>query len=98
MKKYLGIIAVMLALTASAFTVNHKNEKLAGNSYTYDLYGQPGQDNASNLSNPDNYTFAGTDPLSCPSGMVHRCGVENATDNGFGRPDFTKPYTIRKRN
>lgn len=96
MKKYLGIFAVMLALTASAFTVNHKNEKLVGSSYTYILYGQPGQDDASNLNNPANYTLVS--PLICPTGLSHRCGVENATDDGFGHPDFTKSYDIRKRD
>ena len=97
MKKYLGIFAVLIALAASAFTVNHKNAKLVGNSYTYDLYGQPGQDIQSNMDNPVNYTLVGTSPLSC-SGAVHRCGVESATDDGFGKPDFTKTYTPISRN
>lgn len=97
MKKYLGIFAIMLAITASAFTVKHKDAKLAGSSYTYNLYGQPGQNNSSNLINPANYTFVGTSSLSC-SGTINRCGVEDATDDGFGHPDFTKSYTIRVRN
>ena len=96
MKKYLGIFIVILAITTSAFTVNHKNAKLAGNSYSYNFYGQPGQDNASNLNNPVNYTLVS--PLICPSGLAHRCGVDNATDDGFGHPDFTKSYNIRLRN
>lgn len=96
MKKYLGIFVVMLALTASAFTVNHKNTKLVGNEYSYNLYGQPGQDNASNVNNPANYTLVS--PLICPSGTAHRCGVSNATDDGTGHPDFTKSYTARARN
>ncbi len=97
MKKFLGIFVVMLAVAASAFTVDHKDTKLAGNSYTYNLYGQSGQDNAVNLNNSANYTFVGTSSLSC-AGTAHRCGVESATDNGFGHPDFTKTYTIRVRN
>lgn len=97
MKKYLGVLAVMLALAASAFSVNHKNEELVGSSYTYDLYGQPGQDDPSNLSNSANYTFVGTSSLVC-NGTAHRCGVEDATDDGFGHPDFTKSYTIRIRD
>lgn len=97
MKKYLGFFVVILAVTASAFTVNHKNATLAGNSYTYDLYGQPGQDDPTNINNAANYTFVGTGSLSC-SGTAHRCGVENATDDGFGHPDLTKSYTIRVRN
>jgi hypothetical protein len=97
MKKFFGIFVVMLALAVSAFTVNHKDAKLVGNSYTYNLYGQPGQDNATNLNNNMNYTFAGTGPLSC-TGTAHRCGVQSATDDGFGHPDFTKTYTIRIRN
>ena len=96
MKKFLGIFVVMLALTASAFTVNHKNTKVVGNSYSYNLYGQPGQDNASNLNNPANYTLVS--PLTCPAGAAHRCGVMNATDDGTGHPDFTKSYTIKARN
>ena len=96
MKKYLGIFFVMLAITASAFTVNHKDRKLVGNSYSYNLYGQPGQDNASNLNNPANYTMV--TPLICPAGLSHRCGVDNATDDGFGHPDFTKSYNIKLRN
>lgn len=98
MKKYLGIFVVMLALVSSAFTVNHKNVKLAGNSYTYDLYGQSGQDDIVNLSDPENYSPAGTSPLSCPAGTAHRCGVENATDDGSGHPDLTQSFSIRKRN
>ncbi len=96
MKKYFGIFAVMLAIAASAFTVNHKNTKLVGSSFSYNLYGQPGQDNASNLNNPANYTLVST--LTCPGGAAHRCGVDNATDDGFGHPDFTKSYSIRVRN
>ncbi len=95
MKKYLGIFIVMLALTASAFTVNHKS-KLVGNAYSYNLYGQPGQNNASNLSNPANYTLV--NPLICPPAGANRCGVDNATDDGTGHPDFTKSYSIRTRN
>ena len=97
MKKYLGIFVVILALAASAFTVTHKNTKLVGNSYTYNLYGQSGQDDPANLSNPLNYTSAGTGSLSC-SGTAHRCGVENATDDGRGYPDFTQSYSIRVKN
>ncbi|HEY8659441.1 MAG TPA: hypothetical protein VIL78_10410 [Hanamia sp.] len=97
MKKYLGIFAVMLALAASAFTVNHKNENFMGNSYTYNLYGLPGQDDVAKINDPANYTFAGTGSLSCV-GIAHRCGVENATDDGFGHPDFTKTYTPRAKN
>ncbi|MBN8718401.1 MAG: hypothetical protein J0H85_03090 [Sediminibacterium magnilacihabitans] len=96
MKKFFGILVVMLALTASAFTVPHKNATVAGNEYSYNLYGQPGQDNPSNLNNPANYTLV--NPLSCPIPGSHRCGVSNATDDGTGHPDFTKSYTIRLRN
>ncbi len=96
MKKYLGIFVVMLALVASAFTTNHKNTKLVGNAYSYNLYGQPGQNNASNLNNPLNYTLVS--PLICPPGATNRCGVDNATDDGTGHPDFTKSFTIRQRN
>lgn len=98
MKKYLGIFVVMLAVATSAFTVNHKAKTLVGNSYTYDLYGQAGQDDPANISNPANYTLVGTAALSCPTGMAHRCGVESATDDGFNHPDFTKSYSIRVRN
>jgi len=97
MKKYFGILVVVLALTASAFSVNHKSEKLSGNSYTYDLYGQPGQDLQANIDDPANYTFVGIGTLPC-SGTAHRCGVESATDDGFGHPDFTKTYTPRTKN
>jgi hypothetical protein len=98
MKKYLGIFVVMLALTASAFTTNHKSAKLAGNSYKYDLYGKAGQDIQANMDNPANYSFVGTGALSCPGSPLHRCGVENATDNGSGKPDFTQSYTPKSRN
>ncbi len=98
MKKYLGIFVVMLALTVSAFTVSHKAGKFIGNSYTYDLYGKAGQDIQANMDNPANYTFVGTGSLSCPGTPIHRCGVENATDNGFGEPDFTQSYTPKSRN
>lgn len=97
MKKYFGIFIVLLAVAASAFTVNHQPKTLAGNSYTYNLYGQAGQDDPANINDPANYTYAGTGSLSC-SGIAHRCGVENATDNGFGQPDLTKTYSIRTRN
>lgn len=96
MKKFFGIFVVMLALAASAFTVPHKNTALVGNEYSYNLYGQPGQDNISNLNNPANYTLVS--PLTCPAGTAHRCGVSDATDDGTGHPDFTKSYTIRNRN
>ena len=86
----------MLALTASAFTVPHKNAGLAGKDYSYNLYGQPGQDNPTNINKPANYTMVST--LSCPAGAAHRCGVSNATDDGTGHPDFTQSYTIRTRN
>lgn len=98
MKKYFGFFAVILAIAASAFTADHKSEKLVGNSYTYDMYGQPGQDIQANIDDPANYTFVGTGPLDCPGTPVHRCGVENATDDGFGKPDFTQTYTPKKRN
>lgn len=96
MKKYLGIFVVMLALTASAFTTNHKNAKVMGNAYSYNLYGQPGQNNASNLSNPVNYTLVS--PLVCTIPGANRCGVANATDDGSGHPDFTKSFAIKTRN
>lgn len=96
MKNYLGIFIVMLALTASAFTVKHVNAKLAGSSYSYNLYGQPGQDLPANLNNSANYTMVSS--LSCPAGSAHRCGVTNATDDGTGHPDFTQSYTIKNRN
>lgn len=98
MKKYLGIFVVMLALATSAFTTNHRSTKVAGNSYTYDLFGKAGQDIQANMDNPANYTFVGTGVLPCPNSPLHRCGVENATDNGSGKPDFTQSYTIKKRN
>lgn len=98
MKKYLGIFVVMLALTASAFTVSHKAGKLTGNSYTYDLYGKAGQDIQANMDNPANYSFVGTGTLSCPGSPLHRCGVEDATDNGSGKPDFTKNYSPKSRH
>jgi hypothetical protein len=99
MKKYLGIFVVMLALTASAFTTNHKNVKPVGaNSYTYKLYGKAGQDIQANMDNPANYTFVGTGALSCPGIPLHRCGVENATDDGTGKPDFTQSYSPKDRN
>lgn len=91
MKKLLGIIAVVLAIATSAFTVNHKSSQVIGNSYTYDLYGDPDQDLPINMDNPENYTFVSTSSLSC-SGTSHRCGVEEATDDGFGKPDFTKHF------
>ncbi|RTL60077.1 MAG: hypothetical protein EKK37_04335 [Sphingobacteriales bacterium] len=96
MKKYLGIIVVILAVSVSAFTTAKKSN-LVGNSYTYDLYGMPGQDDPVNLNNGANYTYVGTSSLSC-TGTAHRCGVQDATDDGFGHPDFTKSYTIRIRN
>lgn len=96
MKKFFGIFAVILALATSAFTENHKAVKTTGNSYSYDLYGQPGQDDPINMNDPANYSLVTS--LSCPSGTAHRCGVSDATDDGFGRPDFTKSYTIRVRN
>jgi hypothetical protein len=96
MKKYLGIFVVVLALTASAFTTKHKDTKLVGNAYSYNLYGQPGQNNASNLNNPANYTLV--NPLICPMLGSNRCGVDNATDDGTSHPDFTKSYSIRTRN
>lgn len=97
MKKLFGIIAVVLAIATSAFTVNHKSIQVIGNSYTYDLYGDPAQDDAENIKNPQNYTLVGTSPLSC-SGSMHRCGVENATDDGFSKPDFTQSYDPITRN
>ena len=97
MKKYLAIFAVVLAIATSAFTVSHRNATIAGNSYTYDLYGTADQDLSVNVNNPQNYTFAGTGSLPC-SGTAHRCGVESAMDDGFGKPDFTKSYTIIKQN
>lgn len=97
MKKYLGIFIVMLAVVTSAFTVNHKKTTLIGNSYTYNLSGLPGQDDITKINDPANYTFAGTGSLSC-SGTAHRCGVENATDDGFGHPNFNKSYTARMKN
>ncbi len=96
MKKYLGIFVVMLAITASAFTTKHNNAKLVGSAFSYNLYGQPGQNNSSNLNNPLNYTLV--NPLICPPAGANRCGVDNATDDGTGHPDFTKSYSIKTRN
>ncbi|MEO6134154.1 MAG: hypothetical protein ABIP35_03310 [Ginsengibacter sp.] len=97
MKKYLGILAVTFGFAASAISFNHKTQHLMANSYTYDLYGQPGQDNLINIIDPSNYTFAGVTSLGC-IGSAHRCGVEDATDDGFGKPDFNKNYTVRTRD
>ena len=97
MKKYLGIFVVLLAVVASAFTVNPKNTKRAGNSYTYNLYGQWNQDDPVEIGTAANYSYAGTGSLGCTlSG--HTCGVEDATDDGFGHPDFTQFYTPKVRN
>ncbi len=98
MKKLLGMIAVVLAIATSAFTVNQNTKQVTGNSYTYDLYGQPDQDLDTNMDNPANYTFVGTSSLTCPGLQIHRCGVEDATDDGFGNPDFTQNYKIKERN
>ncbi|MBX2933899.1 MAG: hypothetical protein KF825_06615 [Ferruginibacter sp.] len=97
MKKYFGFFVVLLAVATSAFTVTHKKAKLVGNSYSYDMYGLPGQDDAANINNPANYTLVGTGSLGC-IGSAHRCGVEDATDDGFNHPDFTKTYTPKDRN
>ena len=97
MKKYLGVFVVLLAVATSAFTVSNKNTKLAGNSYSYNLYGLAGQDDPVNISNPANYTYAGTGSLGCIN-SGHTCGVEDATDDGFGHPDFNQTYTPKVRN
>ncbi len=81
----------MLAIATSAFTVTHKTSQVVSNSYVYDLYGDPVQDVQANMDNPANYTFVGTSPLSC-SGDSHRCGIEQASDDGSGKPDFTKHF------
>lgn len=97
MKKLLGMIAVVLAIATSAFTVNYNTKLVTGKSYVYDLYGQSGQDLVENINNPENYSYDSMDPLDC-SGSLHICGVENATDDGFGKPDFTKTYDVIKRD
>lgn len=97
MKRYLVVSAIILAFIASAFTTSKNKSNLVGNSYNYDLYGSPNQDLPANLNNPANYTFVGTSPLTC-SGSAHRCGVQDAQDDGTGHPDFSKPYTIRTRD
>ena len=97
MKKIFGILAIALAICISAFTSSNKRERQAGNSYSYDLYGFPDQDELNNVNNPANYSNVGYGILYCP-GSAHRCGVQNASDNGLGQPDFNKPYTIKTRN
>lgn len=91
------MFVVVLAVATSAFTAAPKNTKLVGNSYRYNLFGMAGQDDPANISNPSNYTYAGTGSLGC-IGSAHRCGVENATDNGFNHPDFTKTYSPKTKN
>ena len=100
MKKSLfGVLAIILAVTISSFKNKFTKATLGNNSYYYDFYGLPGQDQANNLNDPNNYSYAGTSALICyPAGFAHRCGVQGATDNGFGHPDFNLPYTIRTRN
>jgi hypothetical protein len=98
MKKFFAFAVVLLAIAASAFTSSAPKHKFTGNSYSYNLYGLPGQDLAINLNNPNNYTFFGTGPLTGCSVGAHRCGVQNATDNGAGHPDFSKSYTPIPKN
>ena len=79
MKKYLlGIIAIVMAITFSAFTVE-KNEtpERAMQNYSYNDY-----PNDANINDPTHYTQVVT--LSC-IGSAHRCGVK-ANDDGTGHP------------
>ena len=96
MKKLLGMIAVVLAIATSAFTVNHKEAKVGSDSFNYKMYGKTGQDLAANLTNPANYDLVPS--LNCPIAGTHRCGVFNATDDGTGHPDFSQSFTIQSRN
>jgi len=79
MKKYLlGIIAIFMAISLSAFTiVKHEVSGRAMQNYSYNDY----PDDA-NINNPTHYTEVAT--LFC-SGSAHRCGVK-ANDDGTGHP------------
>ncbi|MDB5200848.1 MAG: hypothetical protein JWQ27_257 [Ferruginibacter sp.] len=96
MKKLLGAFVVLLAIAASAFTVKQHPAK-TGNSYTYVLYGTSNQDDPDEIIKPANYTFTSTGSLGCV-GDLHRCGVEDAMDDGNGHPDFTQSFTPKVRN
>lgn len=80
MKKYfLGIIAIIMAITFSAFTVE-KNKASTGTqeNFTYNDYPDDTW-----INDPTHYTlFTGT--LDC-NGSAHRCAV-SANDDGTGHP------------
>jgi uncharacterized protein YxeA len=79
MKKYLlGIIAIVMAITFSAFTVEkNKAPERAMQNYSYNNYPDD-----TFINDPTHYTQVST--LNC-LGTAHRCGVK-ANDDGTGHP------------
>ncbi len=87
MKKYsLSIIAVLLAVGLSAFSMKSKTI-VKNSSQKYFIYTAYPSNTSADLNNPANYTPTtndGQDQLVC-SGTGKRCGVY-ATDDGSGEP------------
>lgn len=90
MKKYLtGIIAAVLAIVFSAFTLHsHDGSGLVQQTYTYNDY-----PNDTWINDATHYTlFTGT--LNCV-GSAHRCAVK-ANDDGTGHPVLSGAVIIKK--
>lgn len=79
MKRYfLGIIAIIMAIAFSAFTIKKSQvSERAMQNYSYNDYPDD-----TFINDPTHYTLVST--LNCV-GTAHRCGVK-ANDDGTGHP------------
>lgn len=87
MKRYLsGIVAVVIAISALAFTRSEKKDISPNHpmvTYYYSFSGSHGQEN--DMSKWIQITADDYANLDCPSGNVEGCGIQNTT-NSAGHP------------
>lgn len=96
MKKFSLLIlpAALLAGFAS-----RREQQPAPANQKYFIYTAYPSDSAIDLGNPANYELTANDGNEVPfcSGVAHRCAVLGE-DDGTGRPNFARPYTILTRS
>jgi hypothetical protein len=98
--KKLHIIIITLGVLLAAGFNNRSAEKVApAGVQKYFIYMAYPSDNPIDLGNPDNYELTANDGTEVPicSGVAHRCAVL-AEDDGTGRPNFGRTYTIMTRS
>lgn len=98
--KRLPLLSLLLALVAaSSFHRPPAPGRPAPATLKNFVYTAYPSDDPSDLGDPDNYALTANDGTEVPfcSGVTHRCAIL-AEDDGTGRPDFSRPYTVKLRS